>query len=270
MPLIPILQIDAFTDRAFAGNPAAVCLLEQPAAADWMQNVAAEMNLAETAFVCPIEGGFGLRWFTPAVEVDLCGHATLAAAHALWSEQRADGPKPIRFFTNSGWLSASRIGNLIELDFPATPATAERPSSELLSALQVQPTFVGQSKFDKLLVVDSEDVLRSVAPDFAMLQRVEARGVIVTSRSSNPEFDFISRYFAPAAGINEDPVTGSAHCCLAPYWSEQLGKTDMVGYQASSRGGVVRTRIAGERVLLGGHAVTVLRGELLAVEQGPN
>lgn len=267
MSAIPILQIDAFTEQAFSGNPAAVCLLETAATAVWMQSVGAEMNLAETAFVWPLEAGFGLRWFTPTTEVDLCGHATLAAAHALWSLQRADDSQPIRFSTNSGWLSASQNGDLIELDFPATPAIEEQPSEELLTALQVQPMFVGRSKFDHLLVVESEHVLRGIKPNFAMLKRLDVRGAIVTSCSNSPQYDFVSRYFAPAAGIDEDPVTGSAHCCLAPYWSAQLGKTELVGYQASARGGTVCARVAGERILLGGHAVTVLRGELL-VEPG--
>lgn len=261
---IPTLQIDAFTDRPFAGNPAAVCLLDEQRPADRMQAVAAEMNLSETAFVRP-EGDedFELRWFTPAIEVDLCGHATLAAAHALWSEGIVPQDRPIRFHTRSGVLTCTTDGKLIELDFPATPADAAEPPAGLLEALGVTPSFVGRSRFDKFVLVESEQTVRSLKPDFARLREVPMRGVIVTSPSADPRFDFVSRYFAPGAGIDEDPVTGSAHCCLGPFWSARLGKTDLTAYQASARGGVVRVRINGDRVILGGQAVTVLRGELL-------
>jgi PhzF family phenazine biosynthesis protein len=262
MPGIACLQIDAFADRPFAGNPAAVCLLEKAADAGWMQSVAAEMNLSETAFVFPRDDGFGLRWFTPIVEVDLCGHATLASAHALWSEGLVDPAVPIPFHTNSGVLTCSRSGDWIELDFPATPATEAVAAPGLLAALDVEPLFVGCTKFDYLVVVDSEDTIRSLRPDFEALRRLAVRGIIVTSVSDDDRFEFVSRFFAPGSGIYEDPVTGSAHCCLAPYWGERLGKTTMVGFQASARGGVVRVRVAGERVLLGGQAVTVLRGAL--------
>ncbi|WP_417738494.1 PhzF family phenazine biosynthesis protein [Rosistilla oblonga] len=260
---IRIVQIDAFTDRPFAGNPAAVCLLEQPREVDWMQAVAAEMNLSETAFVRPIDVGYELRWFTPQVEVDLCGHATLAAAHALWTEAGISPNETLRFQTRSGQLTARRDGALIQLDFPATPAKPCDPPAGLIEALPVDPVFVGETKFDTLVVIESEAQLRSLQPDFARLAKIPTRGVIVTCRSESPEFDFLSRFFGPAAGIDEDPVTGSAHCCLAPYWGPQLGKTEMTGYQASSRGGVVKTQIAGDRILLSGAAVTVLRGELV-------
>ncbi len=263
MPGIRTLQIDAFTDRPFTGNPAAVCLLDQERAADWMQAVAAEMNLSETAFVRPQDDGFELRWFTPAIEVELCGHATLAAAHALWSEGVVAGSTPIRFHTRSGVLTCTTDGELIELDFPATPAHAAEPPDGLLAALGVTPSFVGRSKFDKFVLVESEQVVRSLQPDFARLREIPMRGVMVTSTSDAPRFDFVSRYFAPGAGIDEDPVTGSAHCCLGPFWSERLGKTAMTAYQASARGGVVRVRVNGDRVILGGQAVTVWRGELL-------
>jgi PhzF family phenazine biosynthesis protein len=263
MPGIRTLEIDAFTDRPFAGNPAAVCLLDEDRPADWMQAVAAEMNLSETAFVRPEGDGYGLRWFTPAIEVDLCGHATLAAAHALWSQGIVAPDQPIRFHTRSGVLTCTTDGKLIELDFPATPAEAAEPPAGLLEALGVTPAFVGRSKFDKFVLVDSEQVVRSLRPDFMRLREVPMRGVIVTSLSADPRFDFVSRYFAPAAGIDEDPVTGSAHCCLGPFWSARLGKTELTAYQASTRGGVVRVRIRSDRVVLGGQAVTVLRGELL-------
>jgi PhzF family phenazine biosynthesis protein len=263
MPGIRTLQIDAFTDRPFAGNPAAVCLLNEEHHADWMQAVAAEMNLSETAFVRPQGDGFELRWFTPAIEVDLCGHATLAAAHALWSEGNVPRDQPIRFHTRSGVLTCTTDGKLIELDFPATPADPAEPPAGLLEALGVAPSFVGRSKFDKFVVVESEHMVRALKPDFARLREIPMRGVMVTSTSDHPRFDFVSRFFAPAAGVNEDPVTGSAHCCLGPFWSERLGKTELTAYQASARGGIVRVRVQGDRVILGGQAVTVLQGQLL-------
>jgi PhzF family phenazine biosynthesis protein len=260
---IPLFQVDAFTDRPFSGNPAAVCLLPDPQADDWMQAVAAEMNLSETAFLFPENDGYRLRWFTPKVEVDLCGHATLASAHILWTEGRVPVDKPINFHTKSGLLTAVRRGELIELDFPWDPPSEASPPADLLPALCVAAKHVGRGKFDLLVEVASEEVVRSVTPNFARLAQIEVRGVIVTARSANPEYDFVSRFFAPWAGINEDPVTGSAHCCLAPYWQAQLGKSEMTAYQASSRGGVVRVRVHGDRVILGGQAVTILKGSLL-------
>ncbi len=260
---IPLFQVDAFTDRPFAGNPAAVCLLPDDRDDQWMQAVAAEMNLSETAFLIEQDDGFRLRWFTPAIEVDLCGHATLASAHVLWTEGVVNEGQPIRFHTKSGVLTASRQGNFIELDFPATPAQEAEPPAGLLDALGVLPTFVGKSKLDRFLVVESEQAVRSLEPDFAQLRQISMRGVIVTSTSDDPHFDFISRYFAPGAGIDEDPVTGSAHCCLGPYWSEQLGKTEMTAFQASARGGLVRVRMKEDRTMLGGQAVTVMKGKLL-------
>lgn len=260
---IPLIQVDAFADRAFAGNPAAVCLLDDSADAGWMQAVAAEMNLSETAFVRPLGQGFELRWFTPSIEVDLCGHATLAAAHALWMRGVAAGDQPIEFLTRSGELTCTRRGDRIELDFPATPVTEDDYDTALGAALGTGATFVGRSKFDRLVLVDSETVLRDLAPDFRVLSELPVRGVIVTSASDDAGFDFVSRFFAPAAGVNEDPVTGSAHCALAPFWSERLGKIEMTALQASARSGVVHMRLAGDRVILGGSAVTVLEGELV-------
>lgn len=266
MTPVVCLQIDAFADRPYRGNPAAVCLLEQERDSQWMQSVAAEMNLSETAFVRRVGDGFDLRWFTPAVEVDLCGHATLAAAHALWSEAGVPDDDEIRFRTRSGALTAARNGELIELDFPATPPGPANLEAEQLgaigNALGVEPALVARSAFDLLVVVGSEDTVRGLQPDFPRLRDLTSRGVIVTSASNDPGFDFVSRFFAPSVGIDEDPVTGSAHCCLAPYWSERLGKLEMRAFQASPRGGVVNVRVSGERVLLGGSAVTVLRGEL--------
>jgi PhzF family phenazine biosynthesis protein len=259
---VTCLQIDAFTDRPFSGNPAAVCLLDSQRDAQWMQSVAEEMNLSETAFVRPLTDGFELRWFTPKVEVDLCGHATLASAHALWSEGIVSPANDIRFETNSGVLTCCRKEASIELDFPATPAQSASSVEALELALGVEPIFFGRSRFDALVVVDSEKTVRSLEPDLAALRALPFRGVIVTSKSADTEFDFVSRFFAPAAGVDEDPVTGSAHCCLGPYWGEQLGKNELTAFQASSRGGVIDLKLAGDRVLLGGQAVTVFKGVL--------
>ncbi len=264
MAEIRCLQIDAFSDRPFAGNPAAVCLLPEARDAAWMQNVAAEMNLSETAFVRPLDDHFELRWFTPTVEVELCGHATLASAHALWSENVVASADAIRFSTQSGLLTCTRRGDLIELDFPATPLEAVDTLPGLADALGASPRFVGRSTFDALVLLDSETTVRSLQPDFARLLQLPVRGVIVTSAADDERFDFVSRFFGPAVGIDEDPVTGSAHCALTPFWSERLGKTGMTAYQASKRGGVVEVRLADDRVVLGGHAVTVLSGTLTA------
>jgi PhzF family phenazine biosynthesis protein len=267
---LPIVQVDAFTDRPFAGNPAAVCMLPAPADPRWMQDVAREMNLSETAFLVRQRDGFDLRWFTPAVEVDLCGHATLASAHVLWQDGHLPPETQARFHTRSGVLTADRRGgsDWIELDFPATRAEPAAPPAGLTAAVGVTPRFVGRNRFDYLLEVDGEDVVRGLKPDFGALARVDARGVIVTSRAAAAAYDFVSRFFAPRAGVNEDPVTGSAHCALAPYWTAQLGRPDLVGYQASARGGTVRVRLQDDRVILSGQAVTVLRGDLTAGNMG--
>lgn len=259
-----ITQVDAFTAAPFGGNPAAVCVLLEPADARWMQQVAREMNLAETAFLHRQEDGFSLRWFTPAVEVDLCGHATLASAHVLWEEGHLRPEEQARFYTRSGLLTADRRGDWIEMDFPATPAAPAEPPRELAQALGVEFAYVGRSQFDYLVEVDSEETVRALKPDINLLGRVSTRGVIVTSRSASPEYDFVSRFFAPGVGVNEDPVTGSAHCTLALFWSQRLDKSELRAYQASPRGGVLRVRVTGERVGIAGQAVTVLRGELLA------
>jgi predicted PhzF superfamily epimerase YddE/YHI9 len=260
---IRIVQVDAFTDRPFAGNPAAVCVLSEAAPEQWMLDVAREMNLSETAFLVPEDGGFRLRWFTPAAEVDLCGHATVASAHVLWQDGHLPPGAQARFHTRSGLLLADRRGNWIELDFPATPGLPADPPTGLLAALGCQAQAVMRNRFDYLLELDSEPAVRRLAPDFTALRKIEARGVIVTARSSTAGFDFVSRFFAPAVGVDEDPVTGSAHCALGPYWGERLGKTGMTAFQASARGGIVRVRLEGDRVILGGQAVTVMAGELV-------
>lgn len=273
---LELYQVDAFTDRAFAGNPAAVCLLPEPRDERWMQDVAREMNLSETAFVHPRDSGnpgaegFDLRWFTPATEVELCGHATLASAHVLWDAGRLAAGETARFLTRSGWLTAERSrerADEIELDFPAKPLQpvelGDAPPG-LFEALGVAPLFLGKSQFDFLVEVESVAAVRALAPDFGRLRSVPVRGVIVTARGDSAPFDIVSRFFAPGAGVDEDPVTGSAHCTLGPFWSRRLGKDELMAWQASPRGGALRVRVAGDRVKLGGKAVTILKGNLLA------
>ena len=256
-------QVDAFTNRPFAGNPAAICWLESEADPIWMQSVASEMNLSETAFVRRLPDGLELRWFTPTVEVDLCGHATLATAHALWSSDLVPQGKPLCFHTRSGVLTCTQNGDFIELDFPSTPPTAVPITSALSEALGAEPSYLGKSCFDYLAVFASAEAVRSLKPDFRKLEKIPVRGVIVTAPADDPSFDFVSRFFAPALGVDEDPVCGSAHCCLTPYWAERLNKTDLMAHQVSARGGVLRLRLNGDRVILGGQAVIVWRGELL-------
>lgn len=264
----PLHIVDAFTEEPFRGNPAAVCVLESARQAPWMQSVAAEMNLSETAFVSPrADGDFDLRWFTPVVEIDLCGHATLASAHVLW--ERAGAAGRIAFHTRSGKLSAERSdGGWIVLDFPATPPVVAPAPEGLLRALGFEESdarTVARSRFDWMVEVGSPAQVRAARPDLALLRTVDARGVMLTARGDATEpYDFVSRFFAPRSGVDEDPVTGSAHCCLGPFWSERLGKTSLLAYQASKRGGVVRLNVSGDRVRLSGRAVTVLRGDLSA------
>lgn len=263
---IPISMVDAFTERPFRGNPAGVCLPAGDMEPAWMQAVAAEMNLAETAFLRPRGADeFDLRWFTPRVEVDLCGHATLASAHRLWEEGLAAGT--IRFHTRSGVLAASRGNDTIELDFPSAPPRATLPPEGLEQALGAPFVWTGTNAVGDLVVeMPDETGVRELEPDFGALLRIPARGVVATAAAERPDagYDFVSRFFAPRVGIDEDPVTGSAHCALAPFWSDRLGREALVGWQASARGGVVRTRIVGDRVVLGGRAVTVWKGELLS------
>ncbi len=262
---LPIVQVDAFADAPFRGNPAAVCILPGPRDEAWMADVAREMNLSETAFlVRRDDGSYDLRWFTPAVEVRLCGHATLAGAHVLWERGLLPLAETARFHTRSGLLTAARSPEgLIELDFPARPSTPMATPEGLAEALGVAVIQVRGSADDELVEVATEAEVRGLRPSFAKLASVPVRGIMVTARSEKAPFDFVSRFFAPAVGIDEDPVTGSAHCCLAPFWAERLGKTRMLGYQASARGGVVEVEVVGERVKLRGRGITVLVGELL-------
>jgi PhzF family phenazine biosynthesis protein len=260
-----LLQVDAFTNTPFTGNPAAVVLLPQPRDDTWMQHVAREMNLSETAFLIKWDDHFVMRWFTPAVEVDLCGHATLASAHILWESGLLASHEQARFQTRSGLLTAERKGEWIELNFPASPVEETTPPPELEEALGVPLLFTGKSVFDYLVEVENEEIVRNLNPDSALLKTLPVRGVIVTSKATSSGYDFVSRFFAPAVGVEEDPVTGSAHCCLGPYWQGVMGKQDFTAYQASPRGGVIGVSVEdeGERVYLRGQAVTVLRGELV-------
>ncbi|MFN7997958.1 MAG: PhzF family phenazine biosynthesis protein [Bryobacteraceae bacterium] len=260
---IRITQVDAFTDHPFAGNPAAVCILTEAPADQWMHDVAREMNLSETAFLVPQGDDYNLRWFTPAAEVDLCGHATLASAHVLWEDGHLADDAEARFHTRSGLLSARRCGDWIQMDFPAKLEQPAEPPADLAPALGVNPVYVGRNQFDYLVEIESASELRAIQPDHTRLRKLPVRGVIVTARSDSPEFDFQSRFFAPGVGVDEDPVTGSAHCCLGPYWSKRLGKADFMAYQASPRGGVVKVTCRADRVHLGGQAVTIVRGELI-------
>ena len=260
---IAIYQVDAFASRVFTGNPAAVCLLDEPADPAWMQSVASEMNLAETAFVVPGEDAFGLRWFTPTVEVELCGHATLAAAHTLWETGRIDPASQALFDTQvSGRLICRRVGQGIEMDFPADPPSPCDLPVAVADALAVRPVSCHRGKFDYLIELETEEAVRGLAPDYRTLSGLPVRGVMATAPGS--DYDFVSRFFAPGSGIDEDAATGSAHCCLTPFWAKRLGKTEMRAFQASARGAEFALRAAGDRVWLGGNAITVTRGELLA------
>lgn len=255
-----IYQADAFTEQPYKGNPAAVCIMEEYPAERWMQDVAAEMNLAETAFLVPHNDGYKLRWFTPNSEVDLCGHATLASAHILWEKGFIRPDQEAVFYTKSGLLSAKISDGWIQLNFPATPEVSINAPQELIEALGVKPVHTGKNVFDYLVEVEAEETVKNLQPDFTKLMRVPMRGVIVTAKSI--EYDFISRFFAPEVGIFEDPVTGSAHCCLGPYWQKKTGKDMFIAYQASERGGVLKVQVTGDRVLISGKAVTVMEGSL--------
>jgi len=258
-----VYQVDAFCEGKYLGNPAGVCVLNSPAPDHWMQEVAREMALSETAFLTGRQdNSFDLRWFTPKVEVKLCGHATLASAHLLWERGYLKPSEAARFHTLSGLLGAERAGERMTLNFPAKPAVAAAPPPGLIEALGVKPLFTGQSQFDYLVLIERASALRDLKPDFAALLKVPARGIIVTCLSDASEFDFLSRFFAPAAGVNEDPVTGSAHCTLAPFWAERLGKTKFLACQISERGGVIGVELRGDRVFLSGKAATVGQREL--------
>ena len=259
---LPLFQVDAFTDRPFAGNPAAVCLLNERGDAAWMQQVAREMNLSETAFLYRQDDGYSLRWFTPAVEVALCGHATLASAHVLWEQGYLPADAQARFHTQSGLLTAVRDGDWIDMDFPAKPEQPAESIPGLAEALGITPLYVGMSQFDCLVEVESEASVRELQPDLARLAAIPARGIIVTSRASTPGYDFVSRFFAPSKGIPEDPVTGSAHCALVPYWAKRLGKAKLTARQVSPRGGELECEDRGARTIIAGRAALYLEGTI--------
>lgn len=257
-----IFQVDAFTESPFSGNPAAVCILEKQANEDWMQNLASEMNVSETAFLYKHGDRYNLRWFTPTVEVDLCGHATLASAHILWEEGYVKPEQDISFLTRSGVLKITKSEDFIEMDFPSDQEEFALMPENLKEGLVVNPIYVGRSRLDYLVQVESEEQVRNLDPDFDKLKTIETRGIIVTSKSESEGYDFTSRFFAPSSGIDEDPVTGSAHCCLGPFWGKKLKKSKLRGRQVSERGGVINISLLNDRVLLGGQAVTVFRGKL--------
>ncbi len=264
-----ITQVDSFTDTPFKGNPAAICVLSETQDESWMQNVAREMNLSETAFLIRTDETFNLRWFTPVSEVDLCGHATLAAAHVLWEEGHLAADEAAKFDTLSGRLEANRVGEWIEMDFPDESPHECDENPLLIEALGTTPRFTAKNRLDHFALLSSEKEVRKLAPDMGKIKELGMRGVIVTAEAEHPgKYDFVSRYFAPLFGVDEDPVTGSAHCCLGPFWADRLGKEEVTGYQASSRGGIVRVRPAGERVYLLGKAITIMHFELTAAASG--
>ncbi|HEY7517813.1 MAG TPA: PhzF family phenazine biosynthesis protein [Methylomirabilota bacterium] len=260
---VPLLHVDAFADGPFRGNPAAVCLLDGARPPAWMQSVAAELNLPATVFVEAARAPFGLRWFSPVAELALCGHGTLAAAHALWDTARLPPGAAARFAARSGELAAVSRDGWIALQMPAEIAAAAAPAVGLLDAIGVKARWVGRNRLDYVIEVDDEAMVRAVVPDLVALAAIETRGVIVTARAATDGVDFVSRFFAPRAGIPEDAVTGSAHCCLAPLWASRLGRSRLTARQLSARGGVVRAEVDADRVILSGQAVTIARGELL-------
>jgi len=258
-----ITVVDAFTHEAFAGNPAAVCVLTEPTTEAWMQSVAREMKHSETAFCIPQKGGsFRLRWFTPEGEVRLCGHATLAAAHVLWEEGWLEHRKTARFSTLSGELTAAPSGRVIELNFPSRPPSEAEAPAGLVDALGVTPSWIGRDLEDYVVLLADEATVKACNPDFGPLRSVDTRGVIITAPAARDRVDFVSRFFAPRFGIDEDPVTGSAHCCLTPFWASRLDKNVLTAHQLSARGGELEVELCGERVKLRGTCVTTLRGNL--------
>lgn len=258
-----IYQVDAFTDKAFGGNPAAVCVLKEAAEEELMQNIAMEMNVSETAFLYKTGDSFSLRWFTPEVEVDLCGHATLASAYILWETGLLKKEQEAVFNTRGGRLTAKKDEQIIILDFPVEVDTETESNEIIEKALGVKTIYTGKNRMDYIVEVESEEIVRSLNPNFDVLKALNTRGVIVTSKSDSGNYDFVSRFFAPGAGIAEDPVTGSAHCCLGPYWMKKLGKNVFKAYQASKRGGTLEITVEGDRVKIGGKAVSVLVADML-------
>lgn len=255
-----VYHVNSFTDKFFKGNPAGVCILEEATDTQRMQNIAMEMNLSETAFFYKEGNGFNLRWFTPESEVDLCGHATLASAHILW-ETGICKEENIEFYTQSGTLYAKRENKYIVLDFPKEEDSQVDTPREIKDSLNVPIIYTGKNRMDFIVEVENGDIVSSLEPDFAIMKKLDARGIIVTGQSTDSKNDFISRFFAPREGISEDPVTGSAYCCLAPYWERKLGKSTLSAYQASKRGGNVKMTVNNNRVYISGKAITVFCAE---------
>jgi PhzF family phenazine biosynthesis protein len=261
---IQFYQVDAFTEEPFTGNPAVVCLLTEALEETTMQRIAAEMNLSETAFLQKQIDGYSLRWFTPRIEVDLCGHATLASAHVLREKDELRPGEQVLFHTRSGILTAENEKGQIKLDFPALAYEPTIAPGKLIDALGIVPKSVWKFGARYLIEVETENDVRQMEPDFAALRKLPERGVVVTSLCQSEEYDIISRYFAPWVGVDEDPVTGSVHCCLGPYWGKRLGKKTLTAYQASARGGKIQIELKGKRVYLGGNAVTIAQGEFIS------
>lgn len=254
--------VDSFTSKPFSGNPAAIFLLEKEISDELKQKIANEINLSETAFVLQQDQNFILRWFTPTKEAGLCGHATLAAAHMLWETGVLNKDEEAVFETRSGILKARKNNDLVEMDFPVeAPFEVECPEG-LLKAIDAKPIFVGKNRIDYLAVYESDEFIKKVNPDYGYLKKLDCRGLIISAKSTSDKYDFVSRFFAPNSGIDEDPVTGSAHCCLSPYWSNVFGRKELTGYQASPRGGIVHTKLENDKVVLSGNALTVMKSEI--------
>ncbi|QGQ45801.1 PhzF family phenazine biosynthesis protein [Metabacillus sediminilitoris] len=254
--------LNTFSDQAFRGNPAAVCLLSEEKGSSWMQSIAKEMNLPVTAFINEFKSDYYLRWFTPSTEIPICGHGTLASSFFLWENGYVENEKVIAFQTKSGLLKAQFIDGWVQLEFPSNLEEKTIAPDLLISALGVEPTYVGKNKLDYLVEVESEDTVKNLIPNIDLISQLPVRGVIVTSKSNSNEYDFVSRFFSPAQGIIEDYVNGSSHCCLGPYWKNKLHKTDFIAYQASERGGILKVKLLGDKVLLSGKAVTIFEGKL--------
>jgi PhzF family phenazine biosynthesis protein len=256
---LKVYIVDAFTDKLFSGNPAAVCPLDTWLPDDLMQKIAAENNLAETAFIVNEPDGYRIRWFTPAVEVDLCGHATLASAHVMFNHLDLTGDEII-FNSRSGGLKVRKDGKLLTLDFPKDDLKKVEITREIEDLFSVKPLEMYKGKTDYLLIFENEEIIRTIIPDLDRISKLDARGVIISAPGRN--VDFVSRFFAPQSGINEDPVTGSAHTTLIPYWAGKLNKTEMTALQVSERGGSLLCKLSGDRVLISGNAITYSIGEI--------
>ncbi|MFJ7931337.1 PhzF family phenazine biosynthesis protein [Peribacillus sp. NPDC096448] len=254
--------INTFTDQPFKGNPAAVCLLTGESDSEWMQRMAKEINMPVTAFIHLHKAEWQLRWFTPSIEIPICGHGTLASSFFLWGKGYVPRDRPIVYQTKSGLLTARFVHGMVQLEFPPLIEQETAVPESLIKALGVVPAYVGQSKWDYLVEVQSEEIVRNMKPDIGSIAQLPIRGVIVTSRSDSGEYDFVSRFFSPAQGLDEDHVTGSAHCCLGPYWKRKLDKSSFIAYQASERGGLLKVEVTEDTVKLSGHAVTIFEGSL--------